>query len=292
MNKETRGIIITGLSAIAFGLYPSTAKLAYMEGANSVFVIIVTTLIRALFLVTICLFQKKTFQIKDKNARAILLAGFFQAGSIFGIIASLVYLPAAVTITLVFTHTTMLFLLLAYKKEADLNAITLFTTVAALFGVSLVVDLWNTQSEVSIFGLFLASLAAVATTIRLYMFGRQLEKGDPAVVGAHIFTAAFLFTLLFMFYQWPVAPISSIGYLWVIVSGLALAVPTYGMFVGISLIGSFRFSLILKMEPIFTALFAVLIVGEILKPVQYFGMALVIVSLVAYQVYSKKIRAV
>lgn len=55
------------------------------------------------------------------------------------------------------------------------------------------------------------------------------------------------------------------------------------MFYAIAVSGAFRFSLTIKLEPAFTALFALAISGELLNPHQYLGIALVVGSLIAFQ---------
>jgi drug/metabolite transporter (DMT)-like permease len=66
-------------------------------------------------------------------------------------------------------------------------------------------------------------------------------------------------------------------------AALSLASATIVMFYAIRLLGSFQYSLMVKAEPVFTALLSALLAGEILTVSQYLGMALVIVSLIGYQ---------
>jgi drug/metabolite transporter (DMT)-like permease len=60
------------------------------------------------------------------------------------------------------------------------------------------------------------------------------------------------------------------------------------MFYGIALVGAFQFSLMVKLEPVFTALFSWVVLSEVLNFSQYFGMLLVVGSLIAYQYYEAK----
>jgi drug/metabolite transporter (DMT)-like permease len=61
------------------------------------------------------------------------------------------------------------------------------------------------------------------------------------------------------------------------------------MLYGVSFIGAFRWSLFARSEPLFTSLFAALILGETLASSQYAGMLVVIGSLVLYQLHEKKV---
>lgn len=60
------------------------------------------------------------------------------------------------------------------------------------------------------------------------------------------------------------------------------------MFYAIAILGAFQWSLITKLEPISTALYAYLVLGELLRPSQYAGMGLVLVSLGLYQLWASR----
>lgn len=282
------GLIIPIAAAASFGLYPAASQLAYQEGANAIFVILFTTFLRAASLVGFCVLSGKPLLEKGVNWRPFFAGGFLQAASIFGIIGSLVYISGPVTITIVFTHTTMLLLFMAAKGEVRLDRVAILTTLIALFGVSLVVDVFGNLGNLKWIGIGLASLAAVVTMGRLYVFGQELKSIDPAVVGARMFSIALLFLLALVLFDAPVPPNSGLGYLGVALSSLSLVLGTFGMFYGIALIGAFQFSLLVKLEPVFTALFSWFVLSEILNPSQYFGMLLVVGSLIVYSYYEAK----
>lgn len=282
--------IIPIAAAVAFGLYPATSQLAYQEGANAIFVILVTTFFRAGALVCFCALSGKPLLERGVNWRPFLMGGFLQAASIFGIIGSLVYIPGPVTITLVFTHTTMLLLFMAARGEVRLDRVVVRTTLVALFGVSLVVDVFGNLNNLKWVGIGLAVVAAVVTMGRLYVFGQELKSIDPAVVGARMFSIALLFLLALLLFDGPVPPHSGLGYLAVALSSLSLVLGTFGMFYGIALVGAFQFSLLLKLEPVFTALFSWFVLSEVLNLSQYLGMLLVVASLIVNSYHEAKKR--
>lgn len=275
-------------AAASFGLYPSAAKLAYADGANQSFLIITTTFARAGALLLAALLEKRTLlEIYKKSGEAIW-SGFLQAVSIFGIIASLLYIPGPVMITIIFTHTIMLLFLMAYKGEIRLTWLALGSTLAALVGIGLVVKVHSHFAGVHKGGLLLAFIGAIATTSRFYSFGNQVKETAPSVVGARSFAYAALFTLLLAFIQTPAAPQSPTGLYWVGACCLSLSLGSVVTFYAMSLIGSFRLSLTMKLEPIFTSMYAILLMHEILDPLQYFGIGLVVSSLLVFQYFDSR----
>jgi len=284
MSKR-KGLLLTILSAIIYGIYPSAAKKVYAHGGNDIFVMVVSTFFRAAAMIAVARLHGKAVLPAPDRRRALVSAGFFQAMSIFCIIASLVYLPPPVTLIIFFTHTLLLLLYMAYRDEIALTKLAVGTVLTALFGISLVVDLWGNLYGLELRGIILALIAALAATSRLYLFEREVRGADPIVVGGQILSVAFLFTVLAALLRTPVAPSDFEGYLWLALCCLSFVIGSFAMFNAIALVGSFQYSLTLKLEPMFTALFSILILGEYLSAVQYFGMAVVIISLVVFQMY-------
>jgi len=288
MNQKTKGILLAIICAAVFGLWPNCVRAVYAEGGNTAFVVLVTTFARMLPLVLFCRFTNKPIFETREDMKLGLRGGFFQAAAVLSAQASLVYLPGPVSITICFTQTLMLLFFLAWRGEAKLDAITIITTVIALVGLSFVLNLWSQTGHVSILGACLAFLSAVATMSRLYVFGQRTKTSNPAIVGAETFIFTMLFVLLVPLVQMPHLPATAAGWGWIALGSLTFSIGTFGMFYAIALIGSFRFSLFSKTEPVFTALFAALLIGETLHMGQYLGILLVVGSLAVYQYIDHK----
>ncbi|HAX91637.1 MAG TPA: hypothetical protein DCY07_05445, partial [Rhodospirillaceae bacterium] len=280
------GVIVSIITAIIFGLYPPAARAAYADGANAIFIVLMSTTIRTLMLAVFCMIKRKPLFETKEHRRTALIGGFWQSLSVIGIIGGLAYLSGPIVMIVVFTHTLMLLFFMAWKKEITLNSFTIITTVSALVGLSFVLDLWHAQPPSNWIGLGLAFMAAIATVIRLYIYGTQMKTRNPAVVGAETFIVTTGIIILLALYKTPVMPETLAGWGWSLTCALSLGTASFGMFYGIALLGSFRWSLFAKIEPIFTALFSVLLLGEVLKTHQYLGILLVLGSLIAYQIFS------
>lgn len=287
-SKKIKGIIITISAAILFGIYPPAVQQAYKFGTNSTFAILFSTFFRAFALTCFCITTRHSLKIAPGQAALVAGSGFLQAFSVFGILTSLLYIPGPVTMTIIFTHTIMLLFFLAFRGERKLTKVALLTTVSALFGITLVVDVYNNLSSLHVLGIGIAFAAAASTTIRLYFFEKLLNKTHPAQIGAQVFIAVFLFLLLLLFFNDVSLPTSRQGYTWLCTATLALVLGTFGMFYGIALLGSFEFSLLIKIEPVFTSIFSIAFLGTFLAPSQYLGIAIVIASLTSYQLLTRK----
>ncbi len=283
MNKKTLGLLIAIATAAAYGAYPAAARGVYEDGGNAMFMLLVTTFTRAAALILFCLATGKKLLATRSDTLLAVRGGFFQA--VFGIcvFAALALLPGPVVIIIVFTHTIMLLFFMAWKKEIKLTSLAVVTTVCALCGLTLVLDIWHSEQTLSWLGIGIAFIGAIATMSRLYVYGKQTKTRNPAIIGAETFIFTSLFVLLVLFFNTPVLPASTWGYGLAALGGGSMALATFGMFYGIAILGSFQFSLLAKLEPIFTMLFSILLINEVLNTTQYVGIFIVIGSLIAYQ---------
>lgn len=283
IKKEWLGILVAIGTAIFFGIYPATVRGAYADGANVVFIILLTTFFRTASTVTFCQIKGyKLFQSKT-SVKTALNNGLFQTASIIGILGGMAYLPGPVVITILFSSTIMIYAFSVFNGDEKPNVMTLICVLAALSGLALSVDIHNNLNNVTFIGIGLALMAAVSTATRLYRYSQLSKQSHPIIIGAETFTFTLLFSCALMLYELPILPTSTQGWIFSFISATALAIANFGMFYGVSMLGAFRYAFISKLEPVFTTIFAFLIIHEALSPIQYLGIALVVTSLTAYQ---------
>jgi drug/metabolite transporter (DMT)-like permease len=288
MNKKN-GILLTVISAIAYGAYPAFSRSVYLDEGNPAFLIMVTTLARAFGLVLFCVFSRKPLFQTRTDVTEACIGGSFQAVTIMGVFAALTYLPGPIVTVIVFTHALMLLFFIAWRGEIKLNAVMLITTITALVGLCLVLDIWHPR-QLSVIGIGLAFVSAMAITGRLYVYGNLTKTRNPAIVGAEAFLVASIIVLFLPIVSAPHFPASMMGYVWTALCCLAFVVGTFGTFYAISILGSFEYSLLCKLEPVFAAIFSATLVREILLWHQYAGMLIVLVSLAAYQYWTIRLQ--
>ncbi|HCK32208.1 MAG: hypothetical protein CMH32_06450 [Micavibrio sp.] len=287
-KKEVVGILICLISAVIFGLYPSAARGAYIDGANITFVVILTTFCRLLGLYSVSLMRGlKPFE-KFSDYKVSAVAGVFQAISIIGILGGAFFLPGAVVIIIMFTYSLMLLFFSAYRGDLKLNIANILSTLTALAGLALVLRIGTHDDSYPLIGILLAFMAAIATFSRSYIYGQQSKNRSPLVIGAESFSVAFVLLLFLILWQWPVMPNNFSGLTMAMLSALSLTIGSFGMFYGIAYIGAYKFSMIMKLEPVFTTIFGIILVGDVLNSSQYTGIALVLISLISLQLFDKQ----
>jgi drug/metabolite transporter (DMT)-like permease len=290
MNRQTLGIIVTVFGAIIYGAYPAAIRAVYEDQVSVIFVMLVTTWARVIGLTAFCLAKRKPLFASRAETKIAVTGGFFQSLSITGICASLLYLPAPLVICIVFTQTLMQLFFMVWRGEAKMDLATLVSTIMALLGLTIVLDVWHPQQNIEWIGIGLASMAAIVTTCRMYLYGKQTKTRHPIVVGAESFLTAGVILLPALLLGPITLPHTTEVWLWLGIACLSMIGGTFCMFTSIGLIGSFSYSMFAKLEPIFTAIFAVLFIHEVLQWHQYAGILIVVASLVAYQFLSSRMK--
>jgi len=287
-KQEKLGAIICLCTAVIMGLGPPTAKLTYDEGANIAFVVLFTTFIRFVALYGFTKWQNHKLFQTPRDKKLALYAGLFQAISVIGILGATYFIPGAIVIIIMFTYSLMLLFFSALRGRYQLNKINITITLITLFGLCMVLNVFHPNGQLNMIGIGLAVISAFATFARIYIFGIHDENKSPSAIGAETFMVAVVVLGLLSLWQPPIAPETLYGWGMISICAISTALGSFGIFYGVSLLGAYRFSMITKLEPIFTALFGILLLSEVLSLVQYAGMLIVIFSLLALQIFDKQ----
>ncbi len=289
-RPETLGVLIAFMSALAYGSWSVAGKTVYHLGGDPVLVAITVTWGRALVLTLVSLKFGNIPFARKTGFKDALIGGVCQAVSAIGFLSAMEYLPVPVVSIILQSYTLGILGFMLWRKEMPITALPILTTFVILGGLSLVLDLWHPMKSMSLIGVGLALLAMVTTAARIYVYGRLTQDRHPILVGAENFLIGGVLMSVYGFFVPPHLPTDPAAFLWLGLAVGLLSVASIGMFLCLPLIGSFRYSLIGKMETVVTTILAALFLGEILSPSQYIGILIVILGLVTYQIVSYQQR--
>ena len=287
-RRTSIGLVVAILTALAFGFYPPATRAVYAHGGNAVYIILLTTFARTFCLLFFCLATKRPLLRHRDDIKFAALIGFLQALPVSCLLAAMTYLPGPLVITIVYSYPLMLYGFLVVKNEELFSKATLFLVIVVLAGLCITLNAQHNFEGLRWEGVCLAFIAALSGAARVYIYAKLVQRRDPVTVGAESFVFAVVYSCLLLFYALPVAPATAQGAIWSGVAALSFSAGSFGMFYGIALLGAFRFSLFSKLEPVFGALLAALLINETLNFGQYVGMAIVIGGLALYQVASQR----
>jgi len=203
----------------------------------------------------------------------MMLIGIFYAGAALAAFFGLQYIPASIYIVLFYTYPAMV-ALISLAMGKPLPTAAWVALAMTLVGVLLTVpDLNLAEGSGVLLGLLIALANALIVAVLFSVVGIVLQGATDAgrssawmITGALI---ALLFLIPFVGLQVPQAVGTWLGLLTLAVVSTALPILVLNM--GIQLIGAAQASIVSTLEPVMTILLALLLLGEVVLPVQWLG---------------------
>jgi drug/metabolite transporter (DMT)-like permease len=281
-RHQLLGAVLVVLSTAAIAVVPSFARLAYDGGSDTLTVIAGRSIMTAAvcFLVTAML--HRPVRIPRRSLTISLGLGLLYALHLYGLLGAVTYLPVNMAILIYFLHPLMIGVAAMFAGRESASPFRLGALVAAVVGLALAVGF--SLGGLSPIGVALASLAAVLAAVIITSSVVAMRDSDSlAVTGYMMLSAALCLSVLCLAQGHVKLPATAEG--WLGFGGVALShtIGTLTFFGAIPLLGAVRAAMITNLEPVLGILFAMLILGERMSPVQGTGIALVIASIFAME---------
>lgn len=270
-------------SSITFSLNLALARLSYDSGANALAV----NLVRTIFL-SLCLFiflkaTGRPASLPRRERTLCLLLGLVWAVQMVGLLVAIVFIPVGLVVLTYYTYPLMIAAIAAAMGGERLTAPSLALMVLAFVG--LIISLQVPEGTLDWRGVALALVSALSMASVMILSERFIHGRDSRIVTLHIMLGVLGVLVLMALAGGELSwPSDLLG--WATVAGAAifLALAITFLFMAIGLIGPLRTSMIDNGSPVWSILFAALLLGEMLSPLQLSGALLVVAAIIANQV--------
>lgn len=281
------------LSASGYAFMPTLVKTIY---ANSTFEPMDIALWRFLFAVPIIwiliTLRQRTTSAKQKEqipVSKVMILGFIFAFAALTAFFGLERLPASTYVVLFYTYPAMVVVLSFFLGE-KIQQIAWIALAMALIGVALTVPDFSSEGAGDIIGVGFA-LANAGVVALYYIVSKRVMAGLNDVFRATAFL--MMGTLLTLSVLIPLRgiqiPPNSTTWLCMITLALFCTVmPVFGVNIGIQKIGASRAALISTAEPVLSMMVAMILLSEVIMPIQWGGAALIIGSVILLQLRPRK----
>jgi len=282
LTEDKKGILITALSAAGFGAMPVIAQFAYSYGSNVTTLLFLRFSIASFIFLLILKLSKTTYDISKEDTIRLIFLG--AAG--YGLLSSLYFfgislIPASLSGFLLYSYPAIVTLLAFLGQEEPLYRENFISLIVAIIGLAMV--LGPVFTTINLLGV--GSILAAAFVYAIYILAsNRVLKRVNWLPGSTVVTisAAFFFLITGSFRgNLHLNQISTE----IMLSGIGLAifstiVAVAGFYLGISLIGPSRASIVSSVEPLVTVVLSALFFAERLTFTQFFGGLLIILSII------------
>ncbi|MFW5994417.1 MAG: DMT family transporter [Halanaerobiaceae bacterium] len=282
LTKDKKGILVTAMSAAGFGAMPVIAQFAYSYGSNVTTLLFLRFTIASLIFLLILKLSNNPYNIsKEDTIRLILLgaAGYGLLSSLYFFGVSLI--PASLSGFLLYSYPAIVTVLAFLGREEPLYRENFISLIITIVGLGMV--LGPVFTSINLLGV--ASILAAAFVYALYILAsNRVLKRVNWLSGSTVVTISAAFFFLITGSLRGNLYLNNIS-LEIILSGIGLAVfstivAVAGFYLGISLIGPSRASIVSSVEPLVTVMLSALFFAERLTLTQFLGGLLIILSII------------
>jgi drug/metabolite transporter (DMT)-like permease len=267
-------LIITG--AIAYGINIPAARVAGLGGVNGSNLAAQRSLLFAILLAAAITLMGKSFRIQFGESRRIILLGLCAGLVAICYLSSLTYVPVAMAVTVFYTFPLILLLAAPFTGGGRITGWRMVAFAIAFTGI--VIAVGPSLDGLDWRGLALAFIAAFASAA-MFLLASTLKQ-DRIILLFWIQVAA-CFVLVPTAVMTGLPALETIGGVW-----LAVALSAAGFYIGFVCqftaaphLKPATIGLLFLIEPVVAIISAAVFLGEMLKPLQYAGVALVIAGL-------------
>ena len=278
------GVFLILGGALLFGVMPSAAAFAYDAGANALFLMLSRAAIGVVSLLFFIKVTGRRAQITAGSLRRSWLAGVSHSLAAFGLLASIRYIDISLVSIIAFMYPFPVAVAAHLKGETALTLPVLALMLLATAGMVLVLGV--TFSSINLVGVALATLAMASFSVMIMAMAKLTrEVGAPNSNLLMTIWSVLIFALIALLgppsglVSGIMVPQTMAGWGFVLLVGLTFAIGYLCFFMSTNLIGAARASLLSTAEPVLMILCAVAVVGEVLSPLQWLGVVVMVSSL-------------
>jgi len=211
-----------------------------------------------------------------------IVIGLMFAANVFGLLLAIQLLPLSIAILTYFVYPLLTGLAGAATGIDRVGWRGMLAALVAFIGLAMM--LGARLGDVELLGVVSALGAAVIRVVSLLITRASLHGTDSRLnTWYSLVPSAAVFVLASLLTQTWNPPLSALG--WGAFAGMSITstISVLAIFVSITRIGPFRTALIMNLEPLVSTIGSIVLLGEVLTPVQAAGGALMLLALCAFQ---------
>lgn len=275
--------LLPGLTAaVSFSITDILLKIVYADGMDVLSLVTLRgVLVVAFFWVWLRVQKPRIWHPPRQRVIAVVL-GLLFAAVMFGLLLAVSLLPVSIAILAYFIYPLLTGIAAALTGVEKLGWKALLTAMAAFGGLALMLGV--DFSTLSTMGLACAFGAAICRVVSLLATRHYLAGTDARVTTWYSLlpsSAIFLIASLAVG-VWHL-PATHVGWWAFLGISFGSTLSTLLIYISTNTVGPFRTALVMNLEPLLTAILSMILLGEIMTPLQMTGAGIMISALCIFQ---------
>lgn len=262
-KNKVRGFVCVIITAIIFGFTPILGKISYEGGSNP----IMLTFLRTLLIIPIVYFillSRKVKIIKSKKItrQLIIYSILISVLTTTFLYTAYTYIPVGLSTIIHYVYPLVVMLLCVFVYKEKINRIKVVALILALIGVWIS---FSGTASCSIKGVLIALLSGVFYGVGLVYYDKSDIKNEDVLLVT--FYVCIITSIILFFYAMATGTftlqLSREAWIYSVAVSISVGLIAFtSLQIGIKYIGSTASSIILTIEPLSCAIFAVIFLNE------------------------------
>ena len=291
VQQKYLGVILVIISSICFAFVPNSAKIALDEGTSLSFLLVSRYAIGVALLLPIMFLTKTKLAVPNYLAPKIIKASVLALGLIWATYHAIEFLDVGLVLIILYSFPIGVALISYFKREILIN----FQQIACMF--LLLFGLWTMIYEegvsVNLYGLVISFAGLICFILFIVSASKIADTIGSTVLNFYICLIGLSVLLAVILLHSGITmsvPKTLKGILAVASNGFFFILSWVLYFKGAKFIGATRASFLACLEPLFAALLAILLLGQLLSVKEWVGFIVILLSVLIFEILSNTKR--
>ena len=291
VQQKYLGVILVIISSICFAFVPNSAKIALDEGTSLSFLLVSRYAIGVALLLPMMFLTKTKLAVPNYLAPKIIKASVLALGLIWATYHAVEFLDVGLVLIILYSFPIGVALISHFKKEILIN----FQQIACMF--LLLFGLWTMIYEegvsVNLYGLVISFAGLICFILFIVSASKIADTIGSTVLNFYICLIGLSVLLAVILLHSGITmsvPKTLKGILAVASNGVFFILSWVLYFKGAKFIGATRASFLACLEPLFAALLAILLLGQLLSIKEWVGFIVILLSVLIFEILSNTER--
>ena len=287
VQQKYLGVILVIISSICFAFVPNSAKIALDEGTSLSFLLVSRYAIGVALLLPIMFLTKTKLAVPNYLAPRIIKASVLALGLIWATYHAVEFLDVGLVLIILYSFPIGVALISYFKREILIN----FQQIACMF--LLLFGLWTMIYEegvsVNLYGLVISFAGLICFILFIVSASKIADTIGSTVLNFYICLIGLSVLLAVILLHSGITmsvPKTLKGILAVASNGVFFILSWVLYFKGAKFIGATRASFLACLEPLFAALLAILLLGQLLSIKEWAGFFVILSSVLIFEILS------
>ena len=286
-SPKYSGVILVIISSICFAFVPNSAKIALDEGASLSFLLVSRYAIGVALLLPIMFLKKTKLAISNNLVPRIIIASVLALGLIGTTYHAVEFLDVGLVLIILYSFPIGVALISHFQGKIFIN----FRQIACMF--LLLFGLWTMIYEdgvsVNFYGLVVSFVGLLCFVLFIISASEVADTIGSTLLNFYICLIGLSLLLTFILLHSEITirvPITQKGIVAIVSNGVFFILSWVLYFQGAKLIGATRASFLACLEPLFAALLAIFLLGQLLSIKEWVGFIIIFSSVLIFEILS------